>query len=120
MARDPGSLKNLVENEVERRLPLVMEGQRAGIVLKLDLWTRLALWLLLLAVIANLALPFFSTVRPSESLVPQRLDLRRGSAIAISTSGDGRVVYLSDGIRVYRSTEYGNSGTWELLVEAEQ
>jgi len=89
---------------------------------KLDARSAALLWILIAAVVLSLVVPWlvFWLGGPSNSNVPQRLDIRRGNAISVSSSADGRVVYLTDSIRVYRSTDYGDSGSWTVVAETNQ
>jgi hypothetical protein len=40
-----------------------------------------------------------------------------GNSSAIACSADGKVVYASDGYKVYRSTNSGQAGTWETVLD---
>ncbi len=85
---------------------------------RLDFGTQAVLWLLIGVAVLSLAASLWPRSSPSSAVRPQDLAMRRGEAVAVSTSQDGRVVYLSDGVRVYRSTAYGDEGTWKLIVDA--
>ncbi|AEB11022.1 hypothetical protein Marky_0261 [Marinithermus hydrothermalis DSM 14884] len=85
---------------------------------RLDFGTRAVLWTLIGVAMLSLIASLWPRSGPSTTVRPQDLAMRRGEAVAVSTSQDGRVVYLSDGVRVYRSTAYGDEGTWKLIAEA--
>jgi hypothetical protein len=40
-----------------------------------------------------------------------------GNSSAITCSADGKVVYASDGYAVFRSTNSGQAGTWEKVMD---
>lgn len=47
--------------------------------------------------------------------VVQRLDFR-GNGVAIFSSSDGKYVYAASSQALWRSVDYGKSGSWEQVV----
>jgi hypothetical protein len=41
----------------------------------------------------------------------------RGNGVSITCSDDGRYVYAAGSGKILRSTDFGKSGTWEIVVE---
>jgi hypothetical protein len=40
-----------------------------------------------------------------------------GNSSAIACSDDGKMVYVSDGYKVYRSANFGQAGSWETVMD---
>jgi len=72
----------------------------------------------LLVVIALLALNFLvrlpGPTREAEAVSKKEFG---GNSSAMACSADGKIVYASDGYKVYRSTNSGQAGSWETVLE---
>lgn len=70
----------------------------------------------LMAIIALLlALNLFAG-RSSVAAASQKIGYR-GNGVGVACSQDGQYVYAAGSGKILRSTEFGKTGTWEIVVE---
>ena len=88
-----------------------------------DTWGKIGLLLIILLLTANLLVMLLYKAPAREARAAQLEKIGptaafRGNGIGIACSTDGRYVYAAGSRMIYRSTNFGEKGSWEpVLVE---
>jgi hypothetical protein len=75
---------------------------------------KMSLILIIILLALNLLVRFPDPTKMAEAVSEKQFG---GNSSGIACSADGKVVYATDGYKVYRSVNSGQTGTWETVME---